>query len=296
MKQALLIIFALLLVSACENSDVSASISIGLVADPQYANEEASGKRLYRESIWKLKEALDTFNLYEVDAVQTLGDVIDKNWSSYDSILPVYDYLKSEIPSYHALGNHDFSIDSSFHPQILSLLKMPKSYYSYTIKDWRFIVLDATDIAFYTKSLHKRSQNEIDKYLALAKSDSNDKPWNGAIGEEQKEWLNLELLDAEQQKQSVILYAHHPIQPQGESHNIWNDHEIIKILEGSNSVFAYINGHNHAGGYQLINGIHYITIFGMVDTEIASYAILNIYQDSIVLNGYGNQKSLKLVP
>jgi manganese-dependent ADP-ribose/CDP-alcohol diphosphatase len=37
-------------------------LKIGLVADPQYADQSVAGKRYYRESLWKLNEAIVSFN------------------------------------------------------------------------------------------------------------------------------------------------------------------------------------------------------------------------------------------
>ena len=37
-------------------------MKVGLVADPQYANQPPSGKRHFKENLWKLEEAIDTFN------------------------------------------------------------------------------------------------------------------------------------------------------------------------------------------------------------------------------------------
>ncbi len=85
-----------------------------------------------------------------------------------------------------------------------------------------------------------------------------------------------------------------PILPRGDSHNLWNAEEIVQIIEQSPCVVAYINGHNHAGNYHFEKGIHYITLFGMVDTMLNSYAILDIFKNRLVLMGYGNQKSLEL--
>ncbi len=82
-----------------------------------------------------------------------------------------------------------------------------------------------------------------------------------------------------------------PLRPLGQDTNLWNNEEIIEIIENNSSVVAFINGHRHEGGYDYKNGIHYITIFGMLDTMISSYAILEIYRDSLILKGYGNQKS-----
>ena len=52
-------------------------MKVGLVADPQYANQPPSGKRHFKESLWKLEEAIDSFNYYKVDLIQNFEDVID---------------------------------------------------------------------------------------------------------------------------------------------------------------------------------------------------------------------------
>ncbi len=265
-----------------------------MVADPQYANQPTAGKRYYRESTWKLKEAVDTFNHYQIDFVQTLGDVIDLDWTSYDSILPVYEKLNPDIESYQLLGNHDFAIDSSHLSQLLERLSMPDYYYAYVRKDWRFIVLDATDYAYFSNPLHNHDTSEVNGYYESTVGQSNNHRWNSAIGKEQQSWLKKQLDSAELLDQQVILYSHMPLRPEGNGHNIWNDYEILEILENSPQVFAFINGHNHAGNYEFKNGIHYVTVFGMVDTMISSYAILDIYPDSVVLHGYGNQKNITL--
>jgi len=293
MKNFLFFIIAVLIVlSSCSKEEPI--LKIGLIADPQYADKPAVGNRYYRESLWKLEEAIDTFNFNNVDFVQNLGDIIDIDWESYHSILPIYDKLKPEIENYQLLGNHDFAIDTAYLKDILERLSMPGFYYSYTKEGWRFIVLDATDYSFYSDFLHKHEINQVNFYFENTKEKSNSHRWNSAIGEEQQDWLKQELARAKALDQKVILFSHLPIRPQCNSHNLWNDYEIIDIVEKSANVVAFINGHNHSGGYIFKNGIHYITIFGMVDTMTSSYGILEIYKDRLVLVGYGNQKTLHL--
>ena len=286
------LITVLILLSSC--SEKEPILKIGLVADPQYANKPTAGKRYYRESLWKLEEAIDTFNYYHVELVQNLGDIIDAEWESFDSILPIYDKLNSDIENYQLLGNHDFAIDSTHYRDLLEKLSMPNYYYSYSKKGWRFIVLDATDYSYYSNLLHNHDTNQVNFYYENTKEKSNNNRWNGAIGEEQQNWLKQELDSANLFSQKVILFSHLPLRPQDDPHNLWNDYEIINLIENSSNVVAFINGHNHSGGYVFKNGIHYITIFGMVDTMISSYGILEFYKESLVLRGYGNQKTLHL--
>ena len=286
------IITILIVLSSCSKTEPI--LKIGLVADPQYADKPTVGKRHYRESLWKLEEAIDTFNISNVDFVQNLGDIIDIDWESYNSIIPIYDKLNHDIENYQLLGNHDFAIDTTHLKDMLDRLSMPNFYYSYSKEGWRFIVLDATDYSYYSNMLHKHDISQVNFYFENTKEKSNSHRWNSAIGEEQQNWLKQELVSAISLNQKVILFSHSPIRPQSNSHNFWNDYEIVDIIENSSNVVAFINGHNHSGGYVFKNGIHYITIFGMVDTMISSYGILEIYKDSLVLIGYGNQKTLHL--
>ena len=268
-------------------------LKIGLIADPQYKDAPKSGDRNYSESLWKLKEAIDTLNYYKVDFIQNLGDIIDNEWRSYDSIMPVYATISPGIESYHALGNHDFSVDSIKKPKILKTLGMPDYYYSYVRKNWRFIVLDGTDYAYFSNALHKYSKDKIDALYAKTEGKENHYTWNGGVGEEQKKWLKKELKTAESLKQNVIVFSHYPVRPY-HSATLWNRDEIVQILKGSPSVVAYINGHHHASGYAFENEIHYVTLYAMVNTMLSSYAILDLYKDSLVIKGYGNQKSMTL--
>ena len=108
------IITILIVLSSCSKTE--AILKIGLVADPQYADKATVGNRHYRESLWKLEEAIDTFNIKGVDFVQNLGDIIDIDWGSYDSIIPIYDKLNPDIENYQLLGNHDFAVDKYTDP------------------------------------------------------------------------------------------------------------------------------------------------------------------------------------
>lgn len=272
--------------------------TFGLVADPQYANKpnsnDSPSARHYNRSLVKLQEAVEVFNQAEVDFVQTLGDVIDEKWESFDSIVPIYQQLDPGIKSYHVLGNHDFAVDSVKMKDVISTLSMPASYYAYQHKGWRFIALDANDYSFLANPLYQHEKSAVEAYFQQAEGQSNQQTWNGAIGKEQQEWLKSELESAQQQGQRVILFSHMPIQPQGAMHNIWNDQEVSSLIENYPNVLAFINGHNHAGEYVQEKGIHHITIFGMVDTPIASYAIAEVYKDKVVIKGYGHQEEITM--
>ena len=291
MKKIVFILILILLGSCAKKEPY---LKVGLVADPQYANKPISGKRHYKETLWKLEEAIDTFNHHNIDFVQNLGDIIDVEWESFDAILPIYYKLKPGIENHQLLGNHEFSIDSTHFKDLLKRLSMPNYYYSYSKKGWKFIILDATDYSYYSNALHNHDIREIDLYFEKTKNQSNSQRWNSAMGAEQQNWLKKELEQANLLEQKVILFSHMPLRPKDDPHNLWNDQEIIQIIEQNPDVVAFINGHNHSGGHVFKNGIHYITLFGMVDTPISSYGILEFYKDSLMLRGYGNQKNIRI--
>jgi len=82
----------------------------GVVADPQYADLEPNLtlNRYPANSLVKLREAIEEFNRHELAFVVTLGDIIDREWKSFDAILPVYETLRH--PKHFLLGNHDFAV------------------------------------------------------------------------------------------------------------------------------------------------------------------------------------------
>lgn len=285
-----LVLFGLVISSYSQDKPI---LKIGLIADPQYKDAPSSGERKYRETLWKLEEAIDTFNHYKVDVIQSLGDIIDEDQRSFDSIIPLYDNINSDIKNYHLLGNHDFAVDSTQKGNILKTLSMPDFYYSYVKKNWRFIVLDATDYAYFSNSLHNYSIDKIDACYAKTEGKKNHYTWNSGIGEKQQAWLKEELKIAESLNQKVIVFSHMPVKPHFAA-SLWNSDEIVDILESSPNVVAFINGHHHEGGYSKGNGIHYVTISGMVNTMLSSFGMLEIYKDSLFLKGYGNQKSYSL--
>jgi len=266
-------------------SNDSSYLKIGLIADPQYCDCPPSGTRFYRESMWKLPAAVDTFNKYDVDFVMTLGDFIDIDYESFDSILPLYNILN--MPDYKLLGNHEFEIADSLKDKVIHLLNMPDYYYDFDYNNWRFIVLDGTELAEYDSILHMDLREEGDSLWQSIQGEINDRPWNGGIGRTQRNWLENKITDAMNKYEKVILFCHFPLYPT-HNLNLWNRFQIIDIVEKYDNVIAYINGHNHDGNYALLNSKHYITQKAMIETyDTSSFSILSFYNNKLVFNSFG---------
>jgi manganese-dependent ADP-ribose/CDP-alcohol diphosphatase len=154
-------------------------LKIGLIADPQYCDCEPAGTRYYRESLKRLSVAIDTFNNSKVDFVMNLGDLIDKYESSYGPVIQLY--KKLNMPFYNLLGNHEFEeVSETFSSSILRFYNMPDFYYDFSYKNWRFIILDGTELGEYASFLHHDLLHESEKLRQSISGNINEHPWKQA--------------------------------------------------------------------------------------------------------------------
>ncbi|HLN56132.1 MAG TPA: metallophosphoesterase [Bacteroidales bacterium] len=261
--------------------------TIGIFADAQYADEDPSINRFYRISKTRLEEAYDTFKKENVDFVINLGDLIDKDYASFNPVLAIID--SSKLKTYHVLGNHDYSVHDSLKRRIPGLLNNP--YQSLKSEGFRFIFLNGNEISTYGTSspfMAERIHVYLDTLRARKKINAMD--WNGGISPAQLYYLENELNYAARKHEKVIISCHFPVYPEN-MHNLLNYEEVLALLKRYNNVIAWFSGHNHAGNYGNIGTVQFITFRGMVETEDqSSYAIARVYDHRIVIKGYGREK------
>lgn len=271
-----------------------ATVSFGVIADPQYADIEPKWTRFYRKSLGKLETAIKELNKHELSYITTLGDLIDLDFKSFDAVMPIYEKLRH--PHFPICGNHDFSVLDEEKSKVLEKMKLAEAYYSKSMSGWRFIFLDGTDVAVYrhpaNDPLTGEAQKRLQELRKAGKEQAQD--WNGAIGAEQFAWLEKELAAAREMKQRVILFNHYPVFPE-HIHNLWNASELVALIGKNDHIVAYMNGHNHAGNYVTHNGCHYLNFKGMVETESdTAYAIVRCFDDRLEIEGYGLEPDRKL--
>lgn len=255
-------------------------LRVGLLTDTHYADREPAGVRYYRESIAKVEEAVALFNQEGVPLAVHIGDFKDEDPEPEER--KTLQYVKQlehtfaafQGSRYHVLGNHD--LDSISKEQFLARventgIEPTKSYYSFDRDGFHFVVLDANfrqDGVAYEKGNFEWTDTFIPPAQLL--------------------WLreDLEATDA-----PTIVFVHQLLDPeQTEAHRVKNAAEVRQVLEASGKVLAVFQGHQHEGGYHLVNDIHYYTLIAMVDgsgAENNSYAILDVYSNGdLVVNGY----------
>jgi manganese-dependent ADP-ribose/CDP-alcohol diphosphatase len=253
--------------------------SFGVVADVQYADQATAGKRDYRTSFGRLEHCVSLLSREKLDFVIQLGDLIDRGLDSLDRILPVFNRLPG--PRYHVLGNHDLTAGRT---AVLNRLGLSSPYYQFEVKRWHFIVLDGMQLS----AADPRGKEELARLRAAESPNAQD--WNGGLGSEQLRWLRSRLHDATAVGEHAVVFCHFPVLPESSSpvHVLWDYREALKILEDEPATAAYVAGHDHRGGYAVHNGIHYITLPGMVESETTeSCRVMDVYPDRLILRNAG---------
>jgi predicted phosphodiesterase len=251
----------------------------GAVADCQYCSA-TSLVRKYNQSPKKLTACVAQYNKMNLAFVVHLGDFIDRDFESFDVVSPIFAKLKA--PRYHVLGNHDFSVADD------KKALVPKRM---GLKSWRFIVIDGNDLSTYA---YPKNDPRTKAATAFHRRLKIGTPiWNGGVGEKQLAWIESKLKAATKAKERVILFCHFPVYPEN-IHNLWNHSAITELLAKYPCVAAYLNGHNHAGNYGEKNGIHYLTLKGMVDTQKNSYGVMEVHADRLILKGFGRQENREM--
>lgn len=261
-------------------------LSFGIVTDSHYADTARRGKRCYRESVKKMNECVALMNEKRVDFLIELGDfkdecrpVDEKETLRYlDTIEAAFG--KFNGPRYHAIGNHD--VDSISKEQFLAHIENTgvakgSKYYSFDSKGVHFIVLDAN----FTEDGVDHDHGEFDWA----------KPY---IPDVELGWLRKDLSAT---SLPVIVFVHQQLD--GSDHNcVRNAAQIRKVLQERGTVLAVFHGHNHAGHYSCVEGIHYYTLKAMVEEsgeKNSSYAVVEVCADSGgVVTGYRRAVSMEM--
>lgn len=294
MKRFFLIGLVIICQQAFSQAKEKPLFTFGVIADVQYADQDNSGTRHYRLSPKKFADGVDSFNLHKVDFILSLGDYIDKNLSSYDTLNPIKARLK--MPLYHILGNHEFSVTDEEKSQVLKKEGLNAPYYSFVKNNWRFIITNGNDVSLHGNTKDSKKFKEADTLLKQLKAQGlpQAQTWNGALGKEQLIWLQNELNAAQKKNEKVVITNHFPLYPDEASELLWNAKEVRTLLESHSNVFAYLNGHVHKSQYFDQNGVHYVSFRGMVELEDNAFAIVTVYKDRWEIKGYGKEVSRSL--
>jgi 3',5'-cyclic AMP phosphodiesterase CpdA len=271
-------------------------LRLGIIADPQYADREPDLilNRYFREVPARLKQAIDHFDTLPLDAVIVLGDLIDRDFESFEPILEIL--RQSRHPRILLPGNHDFSVSADRLADIHSTLDMPAPYYEHRIKGLRLLIIEGNEISLFSNPPASPRHSEAKARLARLKAAgaANAQDWNAGISAAQQSWISDRLADATAAGETVLLFGHYPIHPPSD-HNLWDGERLAELVASSPAAIAYLCGHQHKGNYAALGATHFVNFCGMVDTpDSNAFAVLDLFDDRIEITGFGREPSRRL--
>ena len=183
-----------------------------------------------------------------IDFVIELGDFVYPE-NQNKKIIQRLEVLN--VPLYFVLGNHDSDVFPR--EQVMEFLKMDKSYYSFSMRNTKFIVLD---------SCYIKTANGCEPYLKRNYSRTTDVyPY---IPENQSEWLQNELND---DSQYYVIFSHHSLKNEFQKRGIGNKEEVQDVINTANNrgkkVILCMNGHDHGSDISTIGDTYYYTLNAM---------------------------------
>ena len=256
-------------------------LRIALMTDVHYSDREPSGAAWhYRESLEKLGVMATETAKHRIDFAVELGDFITGGGSVENAKkdLQTIDVAFAKIckQRHYVLGNHCVNVLTK--EEFLAAVGQNKSYYSFDVNGWHFVVLDAC------------FRNDGIPYGRSLKREGGDTQ----IPEEEIDWLRADLASA---AGPTIVFIHQRLDLE-DSHSYYsvnNADRIRAVLEGSGKVRLVLQGHEHSGGYKKIGGIHYCTLTALVqgpELTDSAFAFLEITKNAdICLHGFCRQAS-----
>ena len=290
----------------------SPMVKAGIITDTHHTNKADTATRKYSVASEKMSVFITSMKKEKPAFVIELGDLVDAVAEGSDPVKNLSEIERkftSFEPHYHVLGNHEF--DNLSREFFLSSIDNTGIFQGQTYFSWdnggvHFVVLDADYI----------SGNGHRPYDMIT---SEERFWtwrDSFVPPEELEWLKKDLAET---SLPAVVFTHQTLDRIDEQdHNIKNASAVRKILEDSGRVLAVISGHDHAGGYANIRGIHYIVMNGNVgvsdqrpwrvtsekegfDTVLDNqFAVLEIFHGGVSryhirLSGYGRQASYDLI-
>lgn len=252
------------------------TLSFGVITDLHYAARDPWSDRWYRDSTAKLEQCVQVMNRARPAFLIELGDLIDKADKETETgylrdIARVFSTFRGG--RFHALGNHDVATFSK--QEFLDLSGAGECCRAFDAGGYRCVILDG--------NCHRDGSD----YRA------GDFDWRESyIPPSQREWLIARLLEA--RERPALIFVHQNLHDETRDEGVKNAREVRSILERSGNVRAVFQGHDHAGGFQVVNGIPYITLRAAVTgpgLENNAFALVKVTGEKITVQGYGKQES-----
>ncbi|XP_042013382.1 manganese-dependent ADP-ribose/CDP-alcohol diphosphatase-like [Salvia splendens] len=287
-------------------------VSFGVISDVQYADIPDGRSflgvpRYYQHSLLVLQRAVRSWNEKKVKFVINFGDIIDgfcpkeKSLSATKKVVGEFSNFSGNV--YHMIGNH--CLYNLPREKLLPLLNIDgHAYYDFSpVPEVRFVVLDGYDISsigwpeghpnrLKAIDILKEKNPNVDKNSpeGLVGPPRRFVQFNGAVGEEQMEWLDRVLQDATKLNQRVVVCSHLPLDPRATSFAalLWNYEEVMEVVHRYSCVKVCLAGHTHRDGYVMdSHGVHHRVLAAALECPPGTDAFgsVDIFEDSLFVSG-----------
>jgi manganese-dependent ADP-ribose/CDP-alcohol diphosphatase len=243
------------------NADNSPLLRFGIITDIHFSSD--SEPAAAQATAAELRAGLEFWQHNGVNFLLQLGDLIKGSEArKQEELRQISSILKPFSATIrHVIGNHCLALPRR---ELMAALGLQTPFYTFTAKEFRFIVLDGMDLSV----LRKPETEEERQLLAFFRKHPELHDYCGAVGTRQKAWLQGELAKAEHSGEQVMIICHFPLLPEttDPKHGLlWNHREIAELVSSSPAVMACLSGHYHYGGYALHNGIHFVVLPAFVN-------------------------------
>ena len=259
-------------------------LKIGLLTDLHYAEKATAGNRHYRDSLRKIRPAVDHFNRMKADFVVELGDFVDEAPTLEEELNYVAkieaEFSRFKGDRHYVLGNHCVSRlkKEEFLSSCGQRKKAKRAYYSFDRGGLHFVILDAcfrADGVSYGRKNFKWTDTEVPPA--------------------ERKWLADDLKKA---AKPAVVFIHQRLDVGG-SYGVRSAAKVRKILEDSGKVLAVFQGHNHVNDHKVIGSVHYVTLAALIEGAFSkgnnAWSVLEAYPDGVLkVDGFHHQSDYSL--
>jgi predicted MPP superfamily phosphohydrolase len=238
-------------------------LRFGIITDIHFSTEEEPAAAAQTSA--DLRTGLDYWQRKDADFIMQLGDQIRGSDKHKEEELRQVSSMLNSFPGTirHVLGNHCLALPRQ---TLMAALGLQAPFYSFTMKGFRFIVLDGMDVSM----LRIPETPEDYQTLAVFHAHPELHDYCGAVGLQQRFWLKRELQEADRLEERVIVFCHFPLLPEttDQKHGLlWNHAEIAELIASSSCVQVCLSGHYHYGSYARYRGIHFVVLSAFVNRQ-----------------------------
>lgn len=158
------------------------------------------------------------------------------------------------VKTYHTYGNHEY--ENATPEKLAEVYQMPRNYYSFDCKGFRFIVLDP-------------HYHLVDGRYELFRNHCSypDEKRQRSLGPEQLAWLHETIFGS---PHPCVIFSHESLERVGDG--VDESVEVRALFADANAacpgkVRLCVNGHNHVDHFRILDGVAYL------DLNSASFAI-----------------------